>query len=107
MLFLAEAPTLFILFILSHGNANGIIYTDHVGSDEFFTEKSVSDALKKNEFLKGVVKLLFLQVGFKCYYYSLFYKRTITFIIFCLILNPIYKYISMQFFNIFYETFDF
>ena len=63
-LFLAEAPTLFVLFILSHGNAHGKIETDHKGNDhKFFTTKSVFQALKKNAFLKDALKLVFIGVS--------------------------------------------
>jgi hypothetical protein len=68
VLFSAEAPTLFILFILSHGKEGGVIETDHKnheGSFETFTTKSVFHALKGNPFLKNTLKLIFFGVSIK------------------------------------------
>jgi hypothetical protein len=71
VLFSDVAPTLFILFILSHGTADGKIQTDHRGNYESFTTKAVFEALKKNEFLKDALKLVFLGVSLKIYNLSL------------------------------------
>ena len=70
MLFSVEAPTLFILFISSHGDADGKILTDKTklikGKDtyESFTTESVFLALKKNPCLKDALKLVFFGVSF-------------------------------------------
>lgn len=73
-MFSDEAPTLFILFILSHGYADGKIATDtkipHEGEPreveyETFSTKSVFEALKANAFIKDTLKLLFLGVSFE------------------------------------------
>jgi hypothetical protein len=70
-LFSDEAPTLFILFISSHGNADGKILTERKvlieGKKEYesFTTESVFRALRENSFLKDALKLVFIGVSFK------------------------------------------
>jgi hypothetical protein len=50
----ADPPTVFILFILSHGDADGVIYTDQGNS---FTIYEVWDALAGNQFLEDCLKI--------------------------------------------------
>jgi len=61
-------PTLFILFILSHGDADGKIMTDHKleGTEDYetFTTASVFEALNRNKRLNDALKLVFLGVSF-------------------------------------------
>jgi hypothetical protein len=66
--FADQQPTLFILFILSHGDADGKIMTHHYnqqGHYDKFTTKSVFHALKGNLYLENALKLIFLGVSFK------------------------------------------
>jgi hypothetical protein len=68
ILYSDEAPTVFVLFVLSHGQPEGIIQThfiDPAGGYETFTTESVFEALKANTFLESAVKVLFLGVSFK------------------------------------------
>jgi hypothetical protein len=52
-----------MLFIFSHGDENGVIYTDqNVGSDDFFTIYNVWDALASNFLLKDCLKINFFGV---------------------------------------------
>jgi hypothetical protein len=71
---IAEKPTLFMLFILSHGKADGKIQTHHLLDEhdpkknyETFTTESVFRALKENAFLKDALKLVFLGVSILSY----------------------------------------
>jgi len=61
---LDEVPTLFLLFILSHGEKNGVILTDTKNSDEFesFTTQQVCESLKQNKHLKNCLKVTFFGV---------------------------------------------
>jgi len=76
-------PELFFLFIMSHGGENGIIYTDHISSQEnnhtsraegtkvtsmaafeSYTTKEVFSALRSNLNLKNCPKVVVIQVIF-------------------------------------------
>jgi len=48
-------PTVFMLFILSHGDANGKIYTEQEGAS--FTIYDVWDALADNHLLEECLKI--------------------------------------------------
>jgi hypothetical protein len=66
----SDVPSLFILFILSHGNTDGRIETDEKilmeGREHYdnFTTETVIKALKNNDALKDAVKLVFFGVSF-------------------------------------------
>jgi len=49
-----DPPTVFMLFILSHGDADGVIYTDKGDS---FTIYDVWDALAGNQLLDDCLKV--------------------------------------------------
>jgi len=57
-------PTLFLLFILSHGGENGRIITDTKTSPpyDFFTTFQVWEALEKNKMLQNCLKINFFGV---------------------------------------------
>jgi len=64
----AITPTMFFLFILSHGDADGKIHTDYPNQNdkrsfETFSVNSVFEALKDNALLKDTLKLVFLGVS--------------------------------------------
>lgn len=51
-------PTVFILFVLSHGGENGVIYTDHAPNmADQFTTYDVWDALGGNPLLQDALKI--------------------------------------------------
>ncbi|XP_065337937.1 uncharacterized protein LOC135938275 isoform X1 [Cloeon dipterum] len=57
-----DAPAVFVIFILSHGSRDGLIYTDHKteGTDyDNFTTTEVIEAVKKNSGLENSLKLIF------------------------------------------------
>jgi hypothetical protein len=64
----SDTPTLFILFILSHGDADGKIMTDTKtpGKENYesFTTEAVVRALKSNKLLENTLKLVFFGVSF-------------------------------------------
>jgi hypothetical protein len=64
-----KPPTLFILFILSHGAADGKIMTDQKAqgttNNESFTTGAVFRALKDNKWLDKALKLVILGVSFE------------------------------------------
>ncbi|XP_065346470.1 uncharacterized protein LOC135943735, partial [Cloeon dipterum] len=55
-----DVPDLFVLFVLSHGNENGTIFTDHKESNEFvsFTTDDVFASLKKLTAFEKCLKLI-------------------------------------------------
>jgi len=56
-------PTLFILFILSHGGIDGRILTDSKPNEiQYFTTFQVWDALKENKLLGQSLKVNFFGV---------------------------------------------
>ncbi|XP_059475690.1 uncharacterized protein LOC132196811 [Neocloeon triangulifer] len=58
-----DAPSVFIPFFLSHGNRDGVIYTDHLDQDkndyEYFTTKEVVEALQSSTALEPSLKIIF------------------------------------------------
>jgi len=70
------APTLFLLFILSHGGENGKIFTDSKPKEplDFFTTFEVWDALKGNKLLENCLKINFFGVN----YYDTYKNNSIT-----------------------------
>jgi hypothetical protein len=60
-----EPPTVFMLFVFSHGDENGVIYTDQKSiKDDFFTIYDVWDALSNNLFLEECLKINIFGVRF-------------------------------------------
>ncbi|CAB3382123.1 Hypothetical predicted protein [Cloeon dipterum] len=57
-----DVPSVFVLFILSHGTENGIIWTDHVDGEsnnyEFFTTEEVFDSLQKLQKFEKCLKVV-------------------------------------------------
>jgi hypothetical protein len=64
-----KPPTLFVLFILYHGAADGKIMTDQKAqgatTNESFTTEAVFHALKDNKWLDKALKLVILRVSFE------------------------------------------
>ncbi|XP_059489715.1 uncharacterized protein LOC132204878 [Neocloeon triangulifer] len=60
LLNITEAPSVLLLFILSHGDENGLIYTDHKVDTayETFTTKEVIDKLKSHKDLEKCLKII-------------------------------------------------
>ncbi|XP_059488485.1 uncharacterized protein LOC132204174 isoform X2 [Neocloeon triangulifer] len=62
-----EAPSVLLLFILSHGDENGLIYTDHKVDTKYetFTTKEVIDMLKSHKDLEKCLKIIVFGVKHK------------------------------------------